>query len=718
MTYRGFLLASFCWTAWAVTDAACAAAASPESEGAANDDAFRVTTLRDRSLDDYAAIAQSSAYDVRPKSDFVDNYANDIGDGLFFAPGVMINALDLNEPRVTIRGFGFGNIHQRAAVTLLRDGAPLTDVHGVTNFSEVDLLSLDHIDIRRGGGVLRPGPDSLGGVVNLVSRRGTTEPSGMTARLDVGATYDDTPGGQGNVSIAGGSDKSTFDYYAGLTGVYELGFRDNNRRASEQFHGNIGIRPFGNFVTRFFLDVVNSTTDLAGGLSLADLEDDPKNATPAIQLGPLFPGGPTFILVEGAGADDFSRDIREGRLANETSFSLLGHRFTLGGHYTRRWVDSPQIDFVGYLDQQGSEWGARLEAERSLTFFGGEALYRLGGAYATGSQNSDVYDNVYGEKGDVVALTDQRSKNLTAFVQGVYRPLKMLAIDLGAKFVRIERELRDRPDGDLLDSRKYTGVEARAGVTADLSRSVQAYFSASRGYQPPSFDQLIAESPTSFLDLDEQDTFSLEAGLRGKMGGWLGWDIVYFNTDVENEIINIADTSSFVTGDVLVNVDKTTHKGVEAGVDMSLFPHRFARRNAALTLRNVYMYSDFRFTDADPLGNIDGNRLAGIPTHHYRGELRYDAADRWFVAANVQLSAGDYFADYVNEVSVPTDPVFGFSAGYRLNSGAELFVSGENITDRAYVAGVTPVLSQEDALARIYSPGAPASVYGGLRVRF
>ena len=225
------------------------------------------------------------------------------------------------------------------------------------NTSDIDILSAERIEILRAGTTLRPGPDSLGGAINIVSRRGYSTPSGATGRIDGAASIDGQPGGQAHVALAGGTESSTFDYYAGVTGAYELGFRDNNRRTSEQFHGNLGIKPSGRFATRFFLSVINSTTDLAGGLELADLLNDPQNATPPIQLGPLFPGGPTFTLVDGAGADDFSRDIREARIANQSKLTFIGHEFSLGAHFTRREIESPQIDFIGFLEEEGNEWG-------------------------------------------------------------------------------------------------------------------------------------------------------------------------------------------------------------------------------------------------------------------------------------------------------------------------------------------------------------------------
>lgn len=669
-----------------------------------------VATLRDRSLEDLARTA--APVDLRTAADWEDNYADDIGDAVFFAPGVAVNGLDIQEPRLSVRGFGVGNSQHRSNLVYLRDGAPLTDVHGTTNATEIDLLSTDKIEIARSVADLRDG-GNLGGVVRLVSRTGKSEPVGMVARLDGGATIDGKPGSQGHIGLAG--DTGSVDFYAGLTGVYENGWRDNNRRTSQQFHGNLGFQLRDNISTRFYVDVANSDTELAGGLTLAGLRESAEQPTPPISLGPLFPGGPIINLVDGARDDDFDRDLREGRVANTTQLRLLGHDIELGGHYTRRQLDSAQIDFVGVVEEDGSEWGARLRLARSVAFLG-DAEYELGGDISRGTREHDRFENIDGTAGDQTADTEQRSKSLNAFARGIYRPLERLAVDFGAKFTKVEREIEDFT-GDDIDTRDYTGIAARAGVTFEVSEAMQVYVGATRAYEPPTMDELTMGDPTDFADLDEQDSFSLEAGVRGRLGDWLGYDIAYYDTDVENEIINLADPGSFVSGDIFTNVDKTSHKGVEAGLDVHLFPQAMGARGSALTLRNVYAWSNHRFVDADPLG-VDGNRIAGTPVHSYRGELRYDANQIWFVAANVQLARGDYFVDHENTTMVPTEPVVGFSAGYRLSDQIEVFASGENLLDQSYVAGVTPVETFNAADDRIFTPGARASVYGGLKYRF
>ncbi|MEO1242637.1 MAG: TonB-dependent receptor [Pseudomonadota bacterium] len=672
-------------------------------------------TLRDRSLSEYEQWQMPAASDVRPSSDYVDNYARNAGDALFFSPGVWVNAADLNEQRLVLRGFAFNNRQQRTNAIVLRDGAPLTDVHGNTNLREIDLLAVNRVDVFRGGaGSLRIGGDNLGGVVNFASPTGVDMLAGLGGRIDAGSSIEGTPGGRAHLDLAGVSSSGDFDYFVSATGGYESGFRENNELQDGVLNANVGFQLSPKLKTRFFFEAIYSDGELAGGLIPGDAANDPSQAAPPITLGPLFPGGPIIQFADGAEADNFNRNLLVGRVSNQTNFGLLNHDFDLGLHFTRREVESAQIDFIGVLDEAGNEWGARLAASRNFQFFNIDTTYRFGGAYSTGSQDSDRFENIGGEAGFQTVDTEQKSTNINAFFEAAFRPFKKLLVDMGAKFIIADRELTVGDD-DTPEDARFTGVAAKLGVIYDLFDNMQIFANASRTYEPPAFSELIAGNPEDFNDLDEQDAFTYEAGLRGSVNDWIGWDVTYFNSDIENEIINLDEPETNGIGGTLANVDKTTHKGFEVGLDVHLIPNRNGR---ALTLRNVYSYNDFRFVDADPIGDFDGNRIAGVPQHVYRGELRYDEIGRWFAAVNIQTAAGDYYADHENVFTAPSDIVLGFSAGLQLTDQAVLFVSGENITDTNYAAGLTPVTSQNAVNGRIFTPGARASVYGGLKYRF
>jgi iron complex outermembrane recepter protein len=669
--------------------------------------------LRDRPLEEMSQWSKPAAGDLRDADDYVDNYANDAGDAFFFAPGVSINYLDLAEPRIIMRGFGVGNRTQRSTVNVFRDGAPLTDIHGDTNLAEVDLLAVSQVEIYRGGGGdLKFVGDNLGGAVNFLSPTGRTARDPFSARFDAGVTTEAKPGGQAHAEFAAVA--GDFDYFASVTGRYETGFRDNNQRIDTLFYGNLGYEFSPSFRTRFFLDASRSDDEYAGGLNGTQLADDPFQDMPAITLGPLFPGGPIIEFAGSADESEIGRKLTTARMANVTNFDLFGVAFEGGGHYLRRDVFAPQIDYAGIIDENGSEWGVNLAARRNLRIWIFDTDLRVGGTYGSGSKDVDWYENLDGETGDLTAATIQKSKRLTAFAEAAINPISRLVVDLGVKFINVERTLTADGGAETAD---YTGIAAQGGATYQLAKAVQVFVNAARSYEPPSFGELASGDPEDLIGLEEQDTFSYEAGLRGRINDWVGWDIAYFNTSIENEIVNVEEPETNGFGDALVNADKTRHKGVEAGVDINLFPGSFARNGNALTLRGVYNYNDFRFVDFGFLG-VDGNRMAGLPQHVYRGELRYASGDKWFAAVNVQMSGGAYYADHENETPAPDYTVIGFSAGYRMNDNLEIFASGENLTDEAYAAGVTPVLSQTLQNGRIYTPGVGASVYGGLRYRF
>ena len=671
--------------------------------------------LRDKALASFADDAQASAVSLISSSDFEDNYADDVGDTLFFAQGVWINRLDLNEPRLNLRGFGVGNRQHRSTASIFKDGAPLTDVHGTTNTVEVNAYAVDHIDIYRGGGGdLRFAGDNLGGAFNFLSPTGRTKNSGWTARLDGGSSIEGTPRGRAYADFASVSKGGGVDFYASLTGGYDDGFRDNNERIVGDFNANIGWNISSAVSTRFFINALRHDTELAGGLSIADAEADPSQAAPAIGLGPLFPGGPFISLADGAETGRWDRELTTGRVANQTDFNLFGQTFETGFHYTRREATSQNVEFIGIKEEEGSEWSARLAFGRLLKVFGMDASYQVGGSYSAGSQDSDRFENLQGVRGDQTVDTVQRSSNVNGFVEAMLKPIKRLMIDVGAKFIMTDRELS--ANGGDFDELRYTGVAARGGASFLLAKRIHLYANASRTYEPPTMEELIADDPENLSGLAEQDAFTIEVGFKGYASDRVRWNIAYFDTDVENEIINIEEPETNGIVGTFVNVPTSEHKGIELGLDIDILPS--GKNKNGLTWRSAYSFNDFRFVDAGPIANADGARIAGLPQHVYRGELRYSAGDRWFAAVNVDLAAGEFFADHENVVSVPTYAVVGFSAGLKLSDQLQIFASGENLTDTAYAAGVTPVASQTTQTGRIITPGAGATVYGGMRYVF
>ncbi|HKK50514.1 MAG TPA: Plug domain-containing protein, partial [Myxococcota bacterium] len=116
-----------------------------------------------------------------------DLYVQSLGDALAFTPGVFADISAQRESRISIRGSGVNSSFERRGITVLRDGVPISRASGLTEFQEIDPISVDYIEVYKGANSLRYGGASLGGAIHIVSPTGRTRPQGLTLRAEGGS---------------------------------------------------------------------------------------------------------------------------------------------------------------------------------------------------------------------------------------------------------------------------------------------------------------------------------------------------------------------------------------------------------------------------------------------------------------------------------------------------------------------------------------------------
>ncbi len=129
-----------------------------------------------------------------------------------------------------------------------------------------------------------------------------------------------------------------------------------------------------------------------------------------------------------------------------------------------------------------------------------------------------------------------------------------------------------------------------------------------------------------------------------------------------------------------------------------------------------------------------GDDIPGIPQHLFKAAADYAFTDRFSVGVDmIAVSDSHLRGDESNQLDeVSGYAVFNARANYRAG-GFEAFVLIENLFDRDYenfgligeepelgreVGGDPSVLELDDERALYYAPGAPLSVWGGVRWRF
>jgi outer membrane cobalamin receptor len=128
---------------------------------------------------------------------------------------------------------------------VLIDGRPASGYElGPADLSEIPVESIDHIEIVRGGASALYGPNAMGGVINVITKRGTGK---TTADLNAQVgSYDDQ-----QLRFSGGSRYDTIDYFLYGDADRNSGFRNNSDAKILNLGGNVGIPfPAGKLVVR------------------------------------------------------------------------------------------------------------------------------------------------------------------------------------------------------------------------------------------------------------------------------------------------------------------------------------------------------------------------------------------------------------------------------------------------------------------------------------
>lgn len=163
---------------------------------------------------------------VIPREEIKKNQYQDVG-GLLRNHGLQVDSFSPNGglAQVAIRGVRSSAMGSdlQGSILLLVDGRRI----GTDNIAMIPLVNVERIEIIRGPASVRYGAAAIGGVINVITRRGTED---LAASAEAGIGSWETYSGQGSLAWAGGP----FDFSGGVShmtaGDYYVG--GNHRYAN------------------------------------------------------------------------------------------------------------------------------------------------------------------------------------------------------------------------------------------------------------------------------------------------------------------------------------------------------------------------------------------------------------------------------------------------------------------------------------------------------
>lgn len=355
-----------------------------------------------------------------------------------------------------------------------------------------------------------------------------------------------------------------------------------------------------------------------------------------------------------------------------------------------------------------SAFGASATWRRSLSrhsiVAGGEFLNVRGFSDETG---------LFGGQPTNITRAGGEARDLSLFVQDTWAIVPRFALNLSARFDNRRNSdgiatTRTLATGTIAESRfvdrSDSAFSPRVGIVYEVTRDISVYGTYSRSFRAPSLNELyrgfrvgnIVTNANAFLSPERADT--IEGG-----GSATFYDrklitrAIVYHARVHDPVVSVtlSATPALITRQ-RQNVGSTTSRGFEFDVEAS--PANGFKVNASYLLVNAKI-SDF---PASP--DLVGSSLPQVARHNFTAQAVYRYNTRWTLSTQFRTASAQ-FEDDRNTLRLRPFLTADARFSYQFPYFIEAFVSVENILSSRYDIALTPVRSV----------AAPSSVRIGLR---
>jgi vitamin B12 transporter len=607
--------------------------ASVQTEAQKSTQPLQITITANRSPTELQRTG--SAISVVSSEEIAKTSAGSLVDALRLVPG-----LDISETggpgaatSVRIRGANAGQ------TLVLIDGIRVNDPSGTSNDFDFSTLApglIERVEVLRGPQSALYGSDAIGGVVNIITKRGRG-PFQAFGQIE-GGSYGSSSanagffGSQGpwSYAFAGSAAKSAgFSRYGDRIGRIEAQFPTLENDGYSRFggYGRLGYDPGNGF--RFETGIMSITTRSQYDAAFGTLPDTPSKSERRFDS-----------VWAKASIDTLDNRLTHGLtvFANRTDRSFWDVSFrnnTLPANTTRT-----KSEFVG--DRVGIEYQGDLKLDAfGRLMFGAKAERETAETY---SQNLQPVTGLRRKTQD----ESQTTRSLFALWQ----------LPIGD---RLDVSLGGRVD-DVVDVARFNTWRATAAYRIpETGTKLRA--SVGTGGKAPTLFQLYA--PTfGNADLSPERSFGYDAGIdQDLFGGKARVSVTAF----ANRLSNLIDFDTVRSR--YFNVARAETSGVEVSGDVELVQDLLRFKGAY-----TYLHAKDRLT---------GLTLARRPEHVGKISLAITPTTRWTIEPSVTLVSGRFSGSRETQRLAPYAKLDIYT-DYRIDANWKAYARLENLTNAKY----------------------------------
>ncbi len=667
-----------------------------------NDEQTMVVTARPTAvseLDTPAAVSVVNGDDMRQAAPRIN-----LSESLGAVPGLQVQnrqnyAQDL---QLSIRGFGSRSTYGVRGLRLYVDGIPATMPDGQGQTSNIDIGSIDSLEVLRGPFSALYG-NSSGGVINVNTQTGSQPPT-IEASSYYGSFGTWHYGLKATGAVGDGSQAGDVDYTVSTNRFTTHGSRDHSGARKNLANAKLGVRINDVSKLTLLFNSVDIKANDPGGLSYEEWQNNPRQSPRGDQYN-------TRKTVKQTQAG-----LRyERQLSQQDDLSVMMYA---GERETTQYQSIPMapqlkpshsggvIDLTRHYQGIDTRWTHRGELLVPVTF-------TTGLDYENMSERRKGYENYvlvngapqYGEQGDLRRNERNLMWNLDPYLQTQWQLTQKLTLDAGVRYSSVWFDSNDYyvtpGDGDDSGDASYHKWLPAGSLKYAVTDAWNIYLSAGRGFETPTINELSYRSGNQSglnFDLKPSTNETVEIGSKTRIGNGL-FTAALFQTDTDNEIV--VDSSSGGRTSYK-NAGKTRRQGMELGLDQQF--------GDSWKLKAAWTWLDATYrTNVCGSSDCNGNRIPGIARNMGYASFGYQPEQGWYAGSDIRYM-GDIMANDANTAKAPSWTVVGLTTGYKWSYGKmdmDLFGRVDNLFDRNYAGSV--IVNESNG--RYYEP-APGRNFG------
>lgn len=461
--------------------------------------------------------------------------------------------------QLSMRGFGARSTFGVRGIRLYVDGIPATMPDGQGQTSNIDLSSLDHVEVLTGPFSSLYG-NSSGGTILTSTKEGQGKDSIELSYS--GGSHDKSRAG---LVLQGGAKGANEPSYVISSSYFDTdGYREhsgaekvlNNAKLSWNLDDGSKI----NWVTNY----VKIHADDPQGLTR-----DQWNANPKQQVPFLKQFNVRKDIEQTQTGVTWSKPIND---KNELyAMAYLGNRQVTQYQSIPKSTQDASINHAGgVIDFERDYYGADFrwtgkELLPNTTLSVGVALDAMD-EDRKGFENFNLVNGQpsYGVKGNLRRDEDNTLWNIDPYLQASWQFLPTWRLDTGVRYSNVHYKSKDNylSNGDDSGKTDYSKVLPSAALSWQILPELMAYVSYAKGFETPTFTEMAyrpdGESGFNF-DLTASTSDTYETGLKSQ--NQLGdFTLAVFQTKTKDDIVSAGNSNGRST---FRNADKTLREGLE-----------------------------------------------------------------------------------------------------------------------------------------------------------